>query len=63
MMSGQPIDKLVKSITLTLPHECHGCKGHTFTFWWETRQRRVWACADKDCGIVWIEPLREEIVI
>jgi hypothetical protein len=39
---------------------CRNCSGQEFYFWWESSRRRIYQCADKDCGIfVEIEKARE----
>ena len=62
-MAEKPTLSPDRDIKLVLAHECTGCKGHLYWFWWETKLRRIWQCADEDCGVVWVDSKREEIIL
>jgi len=51
-VSQQPSMIAPKLPVITLDdHSCKVCKGSKFYFWWESPERRVYSCADPDCGI------------
>jgi len=64
---AEPNNKVVldslRGVRRTLDHKCKACGGDQYWFWWETKKREVYQCANEDCNVLFIEELREEIVI